>query len=194
MLSLLPSLRAIRPVSLLQRSATFCSTAVSLANRGVPTASKLRSIKVNEFKAKKPKKPLNAYLLFCAERRPHVKEDNPQAKTTEITAMVGEEWRALSNEAKLPYQQEAQQRAEAHKIILSEFEKSLPPKKPAGPFVQFSHDIRAALNEEYPNLEFVEKAKITSARWNQLSEEIKEQYKRQYAERMAEWKATVDRM
>jgi len=51
----------------------------------------------------KPKRPLNAYMTFSNEVRAKIKEDNPDAKPTEIMSKVGEAYRALGDDAKKQY-------------------------------------------------------------------------------------------
>ena len=60
-------------------------------------------------KASKPKRPLSAYMLFCQERRPALTETlkaslGPGFKYTAVMTKLGEEWRELSDGAKVKYQ------------------------------------------------------------------------------------------
>jgi len=50
-----------------------------------------------------PKRPLTAYMLFCQDKRPEVKDSNPNMNGTEITTKLGELWKALSEKDKAPY-------------------------------------------------------------------------------------------
>ncbi|KAG0658079.1 hypothetical protein C6P45_002293 [Maudiozyma exigua] len=145
----------IKPVSLLFRQFSIDSTL--FASRSLPSTSKLRDVKRNELLRKKPKRPLNSYMLFCKEQRVKIAEEYPNLKITEVASMMGSTWKQLSETEKLPYQEEAQRLSEAHSTKMAEFERKLPPKKPAGPFVLFAKDIRAQINEEYPDSDFVEK-------------------------------------
>ena len=61
--------------------------------------SKKAPVKSKEAKKDKVKKPLmNAYLIYCAEMRPIVKDSNPDMKTSEITAELGSMWNQLKEE------------------------------------------------------------------------------------------------
>ncbi|GMM58121.1 hypothetical protein DAKH74_047370 [Maudiozyma humilis] len=184
-------LSALR-TSVVSRYAGFCTSAVTLAARGVPTASQLRSLKIDELKARKPKKPLNGYMLFSNDHRDAIAAKNPGKSPNDIFRLIGKEWCELSEQDKQPYLDEAARKLEAHKAEVKQFEQSLPPKKPAGPFIQFSQDIRQRLNEEYPAMSFGEKSKITSARWAALSEEERQEYKDRYSKQIILWKAAVD--
>jgi len=52
-----------------------------------------------------PKKPLAAFMVFSKEKRPVVKAEFPELKTTEISKKLGEMWGQLSDEEKLAYKQ-----------------------------------------------------------------------------------------
>lgn len=42
-----------------------------------------------------PKRPMSSYMLWAADRRPVVREENPDLKMTEIAKLLGAEWSAL---------------------------------------------------------------------------------------------------
>ena len=47
-----------------------------------------------------PKKPVNNYMNWCNAHRAEFKNKHPDAKPTELTALLGAEWRKLSDEEK----------------------------------------------------------------------------------------------
>ncbi|KAG0034446.1 Non-histone chromosomal protein 6 [Podila clonocystis] len=51
-----------------------------------------------------PKRPLSAYMMYCADTRDKVREENPGAPITEITRILGRQWKKLPHDAKTPYQ------------------------------------------------------------------------------------------
>jgi hypothetical protein len=53
----------------------------------------------------KPVKTRSAYIFFCKERRPALKEELPEANATEIVQQLGVEWRRMGPEERLPYEQ-----------------------------------------------------------------------------------------
>lgn len=66
----------------------------------------------NEKKKKKSKKSgkkraLSGYMLFCKDARENVKEENPDMKLTEITKILGQMWRDLSEKKKTKYNNKA---------------------------------------------------------------------------------------
>ncbi|KAK1857675.1 hypothetical protein I4F81_000290 [Pyropia yezoensis] len=62
-------------------------------------------------KAKKdvdhPKRPLSAYLLYCSAVRESVTTAHPDKKMTELSAILGAQWKALADADKAPYEKEA---------------------------------------------------------------------------------------
>ncbi|KAF9336414.1 High mobility group box 1 [Podila minutissima] len=76
----------------------------------MPKATKdvKNSNKDKEFKEKSktekdsnaPKRPLSAYMLYCADARDKVKEENPSVPVTGIARILGRQWRGLPVDAK----------------------------------------------------------------------------------------------
>lgn len=56
-----------------------------------------------EEEEEKIKRPMNAYMYFCAESREEVKKENPDAKAKDILHLLGDKWKALSEEEKKKY-------------------------------------------------------------------------------------------
>eukprot|EP01066_Platyproteum_vivax_P009825 Platyproteum_vivax@DN4355_c0_g1_i3.p1 len=55
-----------------------------------------------------PKKPTTAYFAFMKERRPGVVEENPEIKNVaEISKILGSEWKELTEEDKVQYNETA---------------------------------------------------------------------------------------
>ena len=55
----------------------------------------------------KPKRPMNAYMMFATEKRKQIQKDKPELKMTEISKLLGVEWRGLSEDEKSPFTKEA---------------------------------------------------------------------------------------
>ena len=63
-----------------------------------------------------PSAARNGYQIFCEDARPRVKKENPEKKMTQLSTLLGNEWKALTEEQKKPYQE----RAEADKLRYAE--------------------------------------------------------------------------
>ena len=82
----------------------------------VPPATTTKITKKNDKKKKKkkkdkdpsqPKRAKNPFMLYSAAMRSSFKDDNPDAKPTEIVKMLGAAWKELSEKEQEPYQMEA---------------------------------------------------------------------------------------
>ena len=60
-----------------------------------------------KFKANKAAGKINAFIMFCNEKRDQVKKANPEAKMGEITKILGDEWKKMSDDDKKPYKAKA---------------------------------------------------------------------------------------
>jgi hypothetical protein len=78
----------------------------------------------------KLKKNKNAFMFYRQENIERIKAENPDAKMTEQTVILGEEWRALTEDQKSEYQTMAEEdktRYEAEKLTATET--AVEPKK-----------------------------------------------------------------
>ena len=78
-----------------------------------------------------PKRPTNAYMTFAGEVRETVKEANPGASMGELSKLLGEKWKGMSDEEKLPYTSKADAAKAAYDEAMVEFRKANPSAKPA---------------------------------------------------------------
>ena len=54
-----------------------------------------------------PKRAMSAYLYYCEDYRQMVRNENPDKTIAEVAKILGEMWRALSDDDKAPYQEKA---------------------------------------------------------------------------------------
>lgn len=71
-----------------------------------------------------PKKNVTAYFHFAAEKRPGIKAKNPDMGVTVIAQRIGELWRALQPEDKIPYEQIAIKDKARYQKEFAEYTKS----------------------------------------------------------------------
>ena len=62
------------------------------------------------------KRPLNSFMVWAKERRRQMNRDNPKMRNAEISKILGEEWRQLSDDVKKPFIEEAIRLRRQHKI------------------------------------------------------------------------------
>ena len=114
--------------------------------------------KVKDPKA--PKRGLSAWIIYTNEMRPKFKADNPEKSTTELTTLMSQEWRNMTDEDKKKYidlaevdkQRYMKEKDEYNDTSDSENEKPKKakkekdpdaPKKNVNSYMHFSRVIRA---------------------------------------------------
>ncbi len=55
---------------------------------------------VSKPKADRPKRASSPYIIFCTEKRPEVKDQNPNASFGELGKILGQLWGAMDEKAK----------------------------------------------------------------------------------------------
>ncbi|GAB4814016.1 hypothetical protein N2152v2_001062 [Parachlorella kessleri] len=87
--------------------------------------------KEKKTKAKKdpnaPKRGLTAYILYSNAVRDEVKKENPEAKMGELSKIIGEKWKGLTDEEKAPFQKKAEADKERYAKEKAAYDKA--PKK-----------------------------------------------------------------
>lgn len=122
-----------------------------------------------------PKKPLSAYMFFCKDQRPVIKEENPDATFGELGRLLGTKWKTYSTEDKAPFQEQAN---EDKKRYVSEGggpttkaggkktkKERTGPKRPMSAYMYFSQEMRPKIKEELPDLNFAGLGKEVGLRW-----------------------------
>lgn len=67
----------------------------------------------------KSRRPPNAYILYCLEKRTELRNIHPELPNIEISRMLGQNWKSLEEVARRPYKEKA-------KILQTEFKKEHP--------------------------------------------------------------------
>merc|ERR1719228_1238553 len=73
---------------------------------------------------KAPKKPLTAYLLFSGSVRSQSMADNPVMKITQIAKVIGQKWKALTDEERKKWTDLALKQKEEYKITAAQYQQS----------------------------------------------------------------------
>jgi structure-specific recognition protein 1 len=85
-------------------------------------------------KAKKdpnaPKRPLSSYMIFAGENRGKLVEKTPGMSIGEIGKALGAEWKAMTAEEKVPYEDKAKEAKAAYVVKLKEYEATKAADKP----------------------------------------------------------------
>ncbi|KAJ9193768.1 transcriptional regulator family: HMG [Paecilomyces variotii] len=70
--------------------------------------TKARGVEKKKKDPNAPKRGLSAYMFFANEQRESVREQNPGISFGQVGKVLGERWKALSDEDRRPYEEKAQ--------------------------------------------------------------------------------------
>ncbi|KAL1853446.1 Non-histone chromosomal protein 6 [Paecilomyces lecythidis] len=70
--------------------------------------TKTRGVEKKKKDPNAPKRGLSAYMFFANEQRESVREQNPGISFGQVGKVLGERWKALSDEERRPYEEKAQ--------------------------------------------------------------------------------------
>lgn len=145
--------------------------------------------KRKQLKKQGPKRPSSAYFLFSMSIRNDLLQKYPQAKVPELSKLASAKWKELTDLEKKPFYDEFKTNWEKYRILRQEYEKTLPPKRPSGPFIQFTQEIRPDIVKQNPDKNLIEITKIIGEKWRSLAPERKARYTEEYRRRLKEWES-----
>ena len=82
------------------------------------------------------KKMMSAFLFYSIRKRQEIKEKNPEMKNTEISRILGDMWRSLTDEERRPFIEKEKEEREKYKVAIAEWRKNAAEKKEAERKVQ----------------------------------------------------------
>jgi len=114
-----------------------------------------------------PKRAMSAYMLWAADRRPELREENPDKKMTEIAKMLGAEWKEMDKEEgsrdhkKIKkYLDAAAKAKEEYQVARAEYLQSYTYKK----FKKAVKDWNEMYREEWQEQEWADKERKAEAK------------------------------
>nr|CAI6628843.1 BFH_HP1_G0032860.mRNA.1.CDS.1 [Saccharomyces cerevisiae] len=113
----------------------------------------------------------------------------PEAKVPELSKLASARWKELTDDQKKPFYEEFRTNWEKYRVVRDAYEKTLPPKRPSGPFIQFTQEIRPTVVKENPDKGLIEITKIIGERWRELDPAKKTEYTETYKKRLKEWES-----
>jgi len=138
----------------------------------------------------KPKKPLNAYLIFCKENQKTIREQNSDLGAKDVMRKMGEIWKSLDTDEKKKYSDRATSDKERYNKEMEGFKpepnneieekkdtKIEKPKKAPTAYNNFCKQKTQELKQLHPDRKSSENLKEASRMWKDLSDEEKEKYK-----------------
>ena len=151
------------------------------------SASQSRIEKRKLLKKQGPKRPSSAYFLFSMAVREELVRQYPDAKVPELSKLASAKWKEMTDEDKKPYHEKFKENWEKYRIARKEYESGLPPKRPSGPFIQFTQEVRPQIIRENPTKDLIEITKLIGEKWRSLSAVDKRSYTDTYKRKLKEW-------
>jgi HMG (high mobility group) box len=68
-----------------------------------------------------PKRPMSAFLYFSQGKRAQIKKEKPDIKNTEVSRLLGEMWRNLTDEERMPHVERERREREIYKVAIAEW-------------------------------------------------------------------------
>mmetsp|Transcript_36112 Transcript_36112/g.81312 ORF Transcript_36112/g.81312 Transcript_36112/m.81312 type:complete len:178 (-) Transcript_36112:97-630(-) len=150
----------------------------------------------------RPKRPMSAWLLFCEAKRDEVKRDNPEIAFTEINKVIAGKWKALTEEEKKPFEEEAAKRFEEYKGKKALYEAECgdvyysrrvydepeytgkrrrvkdvnAPKKGQNAYMLWCHSVREDLRKANPDMAMKDILRELGQKWKDLDPSEKEKW------------------
>lgn len=82
--------------------------------------------------ASAPKRPMSSFLYFSQGKRTEIKNSRPEIKNTEVSRVLGEMWRNLSDEERAPYIERERNERATYKVAITEWRENNEAKKRLG--------------------------------------------------------------
>jgi len=143
-----------------------------------------------------PKRGMTAYMIFCQEKRPEVKKNNPDVGFGQLGKLLGEAWKELPESDKSTFNEQAAKDKIRYQKELATYKATHPessddekkptkkkrkkeegaPKKACSAFFHFSTKIRPKIKAENPSAKFGDLGKLIGAAWQALPAEDKKEF------------------
>jgi hypothetical protein len=133
-----------------------------------------------------PKRPKNAYMFYCEKMRQSIKEENPNMNMIEITRLIASNWKKLSDQEKIEFQEKASldknRYEDENKSYIKPSEqdkkKISGPKKPISAYIYFCMEKRNQIKEQNPNMSTIEITRELGRLWkgDYLDEEARKKW------------------
>jgi len=167
-----------------------------------------------------PKRPLSAYFLWANENRDSIKKANPNASITEMSKLLGDQWKGVSEsdkklfqdafaKASATYQKEMEKYKKtpeyaAHQELVKQakmddskkpFKKDAnAPKRPPSGYLIWTTEVgRAKFVKSNPDASVTEVVKALAAQWKELPESEREKYNEKGAKRKAAYQKELEK-
>lgn len=156
---------------------TVAETVVSEATTTATITKKKRNTK-KKIKKTSSRTP-SSYVLFSMEHRKNIVEKNPDLSLGEVSKQCGNAWKTLSEDAKKPWVDKANELKQKRMLEIEEIMKNEPPKKKRTPssYLLFAMEHRKVVLKQKADMSIGEVSKMCGAAWKALDDDGKAVWK-----------------
>jgi len=127
------------------------------------------------------KNPVSSYLYYCAERRPQLKEMDPNMLYNDVTATIHFEWKEMDTEARKKYtdlaaKDKARYKKEKDTYKGKKEKDPNAPRRPLSEYLYYANERRPSLKKEDPTLSFIDATKRIAAEWKIMTPLAREKW------------------
>ena len=134
----------------------------------------------------KPKRPLTAFMRYSASRRSVIRTQNKELSMIQISKIIGEEWRGLTDDGKRPYHDAAAADHEKYKVAKEAYDASKP-KRPRTAYAFYMKENRARIAAAHPEVSPRDLMKFIAAAWKELDATGKGKYTKMASDDRERW-------
>lgn len=123
----------------------------------------------------KPGNRFNPFILFNKEMRAKIYALHPNMLSSEVSKLIGQEWRNLDPEKKEAFIENAKGKAAEYKALTTGKEI---PKPPPNVWIVYCKETVSKIREESPSTSSQQATKIAAQKWKELPEKEKDKYRK----------------
>ena len=153
---------------------------------GVALYNMPKTKKRKQVDPNKPKRPLTAFMRYSAKRRPAIRAENNGFSMIQISKIIGDEWRNLTDSDKRPYHDAAAADHVKYKTLKDAYDASKP-KRPRTAYAFYMKENRNVIATSHPECNPRDLMKFIAAEWRKLSPEGKGKYTKMAIEDRERW-------
>ncbi|RCI06176.1 hypothetical protein CU098_012906 [Rhizopus stolonifer] len=117
----------------------------------------------------------NPFILFNKEMRAKIYALHPNMLSSEVSKLIGQEWRNLDPEKKEAFIENAKGKAAEYKALTTGKEI---PKPPPNVWIVYCKETVSKIREESPSTSSQQATKIAAQKWKELPEKEKDKYRK----------------
>merc|ERR1719352_1138343 len=130
----------------------------------------------------KPKRAMVAFMYFSIDQRPEVQKRQPELKIADVSKVLGQRWRNMTDSQKSKYDAKAAADKKRYEKEMKAYKPPYKPKRPMVAFMFFSIENRPTAQKKNKDMGIAEISKVLGAQWRGMSPAQKAKYEAKAAQ------------